>query len=261
MNHERLVVLCGSLILISGCISQPQEEKDLSTPTPSKNTMTRVLFIGNSHTFYNDLPEMFQELARAGGHEVDVDMSAQGGWSLSDHAASALSLNKIEQQDWDCVILQERASLIIDNPEEQSYPAIRLLYDKVSEKGATLILFMTWGPRDGLPDAGYRNYDETQAQICTGYMDIASELDVMVAPVGIAWQNAIKKDPQLNLWNVDGSHPSREGSYLSACVFYATIFQQSPEGLTYGADLPEEIAGFLQTVAAETVLVKSFFFI
>jgi hypothetical protein len=149
----------------------------------------------------------------------------------------------------------------MDSPDEQSYPAIRLLYDKVSEKGAALILFMTWGPRDGLPDAGYKNYDETQAQICTGYMDIANELDVIVAPVGIAWKNAIKKDPQLNLWNLDGIHPSREGSYLSACVFYATIFMQSPEGLTYGADLPKEIAEFLQIAAAETVLVKSFLLI
>lgn len=261
MNHERLIVLFGSLILISGCISQPQEEKALSTATPPKDAMTRVLFIGNSHTFFNDLPGMFAELARAGGYEVEVDMSAQGGWSLSDHAASAISLDKIEQKNWDYVILQERPLLIIENPDEQSYPAIRLLYDKVSEKGATLVLFMTWGPRDGLPDVGYKNYDETQAQICAGYMDIANELDVVVAPVGIAWQNAIKRDPQLNLWNLDGIHPSMEGSYLSACVFYATIFQQSPEGLTYRADLPEEIARFLQVIAAETVLVKSFLLI
>lgn len=253
MNHKRLVVI-GSLILISSCISQPQEQTP-STSTPVTAT-TRVLFIGNSHTFFNDLPEMFAELARAGGYEVDVDMSAQGGWSLADHAASTITLNKIEQ-GWDYVILQERTSLIVDNPNEHSYPAIRLLYDKISEKDAALILFMTWGPRDGLPYAGYKNFDEVQAQICSGYIDIANELDVMVAPVGIAWQNGIEKDPQLNLWNPDGAHPSREGSYLSACVFYAIIFQKSPEGLIYRANLSEEIAQFLQIIAAETVLDKS----
>lgn len=256
MNHERLIVIVGSLILISGCISQPQEQKSSSTFTPVRGT-TRVLFIGNSHTFFNDLPEMFQELARAGGYEVEVDMSAQGGWSLSDHAASTITLNKIEQQEWDYVILQERTSLIVDEPDEHAYPAIRLLYDKISAKDATLILFMTWGPRDGLPSAGYINFDAIQAQICSGYTDIADELGVIVAPVGIAWQNGIEKDSQLNLWNSDGAHPSREGSYLAACVFYAIIFQQNPEGLTYRAGLSEEIAQFLQTIAAETVLVKS----
>ena len=255
MNHERLFVIFSSLILIFGCISQPQEQESSSTSTPATDT-TRVLFIGNSHTFFNDLPEMFAELARAGGYEVEVDMSAQGGWSLSDHAASTITLNKIEQQDWDYVILQERTSLIVDNPDEQSYPAIRLLYDKISEK-ATLILFMTWGPRDGLPYLGYKNFDDTQAQICSGYMDIANELDVMVAPVGIAWQNGIEKESQLNLWNSDGTHPSREGSYLSACIFYAIIFQKSPEGLTYRADLSEEIAQFLQIIATETVLTQT----
>jgi len=217
------------------------------------DSVTRILFIGNSHTFFNDLPEMFAELARAGGYEVEVDMSAQGGWSLSDHAASTITLNKIEQEDWDYVILQEKPSLIVDNPDEDSYPAIRLLYDKTSEKDTTLILFMTWGPRNGLPYAGYKNFDDMQAHICSGYTDIANELDIMVAPVGIAWQNGIEKDPQLNLWNPDGTHPSREGSYLSACVFYAIIFQQNPEGLNYKADLSEEMAQFLQIIAAETV--------
>ena len=254
MHHERLVVVLSSLILISGCISQPQEQESSSTSTPLTATTTRVLFIGNSHTFFNDLPQLFAELARAGGYEVEVDMSAQGGWSLSDHAASTISLSKIEQQDWDYVILQERTSLIADNPDEHAHPAIRLLYDKISEKGATLILFMTWGPRDGLPHAGYKNFDDMQAHICSGYTDIARELGVKVAPVGIAWQNGIEKDPQLNLWHMDGAHPSREGSYLSACVFYAIIFQQSPEGLTYTGGLSEEVAHFLQIVAAETVL-------
>lgn len=66
------------------------------------------------------------------------------------------------------------------------YPAVRLLYDKVSERDVTLILFMTWGHRYGFPDAGFENFDEMQAQLRSGYTDVAAELGVMVAPVGIA---------------------------------------------------------------------------
>ena len=226
------------------------------TPTPTLAAVTRVLFIGNSLTFFNDLPGMFAELARSGGHEVEVDMSAQGGWTLSKHATSTRTLDKIGQQNWDFVILQEQSVIpsIADERNESMYPAVRLLDSKIGESGAETILFITWGYRDGLPDAGYRDFDDMQAHLHRGYMDIANELGAMVAPVGIAWQNGIVQDPQLGLWQRDGLHPSIEGSYLAACVFYAVIYQQSPEGLTYKAELSEEMAQFLQAIAAQTVL-------
>ncbi|MBU7018727.1 MAG: hypothetical protein HXS44_14550 [Theionarchaea archaeon] len=239
------LVLISMLLLICLRYSPP-------TSTPARTI--RVLFVGNSLTFFNDMPELFAELARSGGYDVEVDMSAQGGWTLSDHASSSLTLDKIDE-NWDFVILQEQSVIpcILEERNEYMYPAVRNLYEKVHEKGGTVILFMTWGRRDGLPDAGYENFDDMQQQLYTGYMDIADELGVMVAPVGIAWQNSIKKDPHLNLWGVDGIHPSVEGSYLSACVFYATIFGQSPEGLD-NSGLSEEMAKFLQAIAAETVL-------
>ncbi len=216
----------------------------------------RVLFIGNSLTFVNSLPEMFAQLARSGGHEVEVDMSAQGGWTLSDHATSTMTLDKIKQRSWDFVVLQEQSVIpsVADMRNEHMYPAVRLLDSTMMESGAVPILFMTWGYRDGLPDLGYADFDDMQAELSSGYTDIADELDAMVAPVGIAWQNAVTQDPQLGLWQMDGLHASREGTYLSACVFYALIFLQSPEGLNYEAGLSQETAQFLQAIAAETVL-------
>ena len=256
------------LLLVACGIPQPIPTSILPTPTatatptptpPTVVTPAQVLFIGNSLTLFNDLPGMFAELARSGGHEVEVDMSAQGGWTCSDHATSAMTLDKIEQQNWHFVVLQEQSSIpaIADQGNEYMYPAIRLLESKISERGAITVLFMAWGRRDGLPSAGYKDFAAMQAQVQAGYMEIGNELDAMVAPVGIAWQNGIAQDPQLGLWQTDGLHPSTEGSYLAACVFYAVIYQQSPEGLTYEAELPEEMAQFLQAIAAETVLENS----
>lgn len=252
MNWKKAAPWIGVAVVVLVFVFTIQHFPPASTPY--KGT-TRVLFIGNSLTFYNDFPEMVAELARSGGHEVEVDMSAPGGWTLSDHAASTMTLDKIGQ-GWDFVILQEQSVIpsVAEEREQHMYPAVRFLYDKINESGATLILFMTWGHRDGLPDAGYRTFDDMQAQLRAGYTDIAEELCVVVAPVGTAWQNGIIHNPQLSLWHTDGVHPSREGSYLSACVFYAVIFQQSPEGLMYTGGLSEEMAHFLQTVAAETVL-------
>jgi hypothetical protein len=64
----------------------------------------------------------------------------------------------------------------------------------------------------------------------------------------------VGKHPELDLWQGDGSHPNSYGTYLAACVFYAVIFQESPEGFTYYAELTEEVANTLQTAAANTVL-------
>ena len=198
---------------------------------------------------------MFADLARSGGHEVEVDMSAQGGWTCSDHATSAMTLDKIEQQDWDFVVLQEQSDIpaITEQRNEHMYPAVRLLDRKIGESGANTVLFMTWGRRNGLAGVEHEEYADLQAQLQSGYMEIARELDAMVAPVGIAWQGGIAQDPQLDLWQMDGLHPTREGTYLSACVFYGVIFRSSPEGLAYPSGLSEEMVRFLQATAAETV--------
>jgi hypothetical protein len=93
-----------------------------------------------------------------------------------------------------------------------------------------------------------------QSHIQTGYTGLADALGARVVPVGTAWQNAIHLEPKLNLWQMDGIHPSREGSYLAANVFYGLFFDESPEGLIYTADLPAETGQFLQAVAAKIVL-------
>jgi len=238
----------------------PATREDVYAPTvmatPATTAAVRVLFIGNSLTFFNDLPGMFAELARSGGHELEVEKSAHGGWTCSDHAESAMTLDMIEQQDWDFVVLQEQSTnpAIADQRSERMYPAIRLLDEKVGENGAITVLFMTWASRDGLPSYGHMDYVAMQEEVQAGYMEIANELDAMVAPVGMAWQIAMTQDSQRSLWQTEGLHPTREGTYLAVLVFYTVLFQQSPEGLPYRAGLSEETAQFMQAVAAETVL-------
>jgi hypothetical protein len=85
-------------------------------------------------------------------------------------------------------------------------------------------------------------------------MTIANELKTQVAPVGYAWLTVWLQDPQLDLWQADGSHPTEQGTYLAACVFYAVIFRQSPENNSYQAHLPASIAHYLQSVASNIVL-------
>jgi hypothetical protein len=136
------------------------------------------------------------------------------------------------------------------------YPAARVLVRKIRDIGATPILFVTWAHRDGWPEAGLQNYESMQFQIDNGYLGIAQELNVPESPVGFAWLEARKEKPQLNLWQDDGSHPNKQGTYLAACVFYSVIFRQSPEGSSFTANLTKETAQSLQKIAADTVLTN-----
>jgi hypothetical protein len=253
-NHRQLQRL-GSLFLVAlllvACSAGRQGVQD-GEPLEA----IRVLFVGNSYTLANELPDLFGQLARAGGRDVTVATAAQGGCTLDRHAKSEQTLERLDQQQWHYVVLQEQSVLPsrAEEREKSMYPAVRLLNAEIHSSGADAVLFMTWGRRDGLSSEGYPDFAAMQAGLEAGYMGIADELNLMVAPVGVAWQTAIIRDPQLDLWSGDGSHPSLAGSYLAACVLYAAVYQQSPAGLDYAAGLPEKMARSLQSIAAETVL-------
>jgi hypothetical protein len=263
----KIINLCLLVFLLLSC-GVPEIEVtpipvvETATPVLTHPTATitnqpvRVLFIGNSFTFFNDLPGMFGKLAQSGGHLVDVDMVAHGGWTCADHANSADTQDAIAQGNWNYVILQEQSQLpaFPDQRREKMYPAIRLLDKKIRESGAKSVLFMTWARKGGLPEHGFLDHFALQDEIGSGYLEIANELDVIVAPVGTAWKNALLQDSQLDLWQADGIHPSQEGTYLAALVFYTVLLQQSPEGISFYAELAEEKAQVFQTVVTKTVL-------
>jgi hypothetical protein len=217
----------------------------------------KILFVGNSYTYGNSLPKMFEEMAESGGHAVHAGMSAPAGWRLSQHAESKNLRDTLASAKWDVVVLQEQSVLpSISSCSEEMYPAARKLHRQIAGSGAETMFFMTWGRQDGraVQQVGFTTFADMQIQLNIGYRQIANELGVPLAPVGIAWLMAYTKRPELPLWREDGSHPTEHGSYLAAAVFYATIFQESPEGLSYTAGLPKEDAHFLQHIVAITVL-------
>jgi opacity protein-like surface antigen len=215
-----ILALVLSIVLVA-CSAQAED---------SAQYETRVLFIGNSHTFHNDVPEMFQNMARTGGYSVMADMEAHGGWTLLDHAQSVGTMNKIRGADWDFVVLQEQSDVptFSSNRDQDMFPAIRGLHNEISARGAETILFMTWGHRDGSLAEGVGGYSAESAAIEAAYVKIGDELGIPIAPVGVAWWNAMRGTPSLNLWLDDGNHATKEGSYLAASVLYNVILGQSP---------------------------------
>ena len=138
--------------------------------------------------------------------------------------------------------------------EKCKFNAVFIRAPKIREAGANPVLFITWAHRDGWPENGMPSYESMQTAINNGYQAIGHELNVRMAPVGFAWWTTRRQNPQLNLWQDDGSHPTELGTYLAACVFYAAIYRESPEGLSYISSLSKGDAQALQKIAADTVL-------
>src|SRR5438105_1577394 len=111
------------------------------------------------------------------------------------------------------------------------YPAARRLIGSIRNRGARPLLYLTWGRRDGWPETGMPTYASMQSAIDDGYLAIAADQRVAIAQVGYAWDTLVTREASASLWQQDGSHPSEAGTYLAACIFYATIFRESPTGL------------------------------
>jgi hypothetical protein len=248
---KRLILLCFLLVSLCGCSNLAG-----CTDAHGANSCPRVLFIGNSYTSVNDLPGMFAALAKAGGHPIQTGMVAPGGWTLAEHLASTQTLDTLQASKWDFVVIQEQSEIpsMEQTRSKDMYPAAGALVEKIRQTGAQPIFFLTWAHRDGWPENNLPDYESMQLQINQGYMAIANQLFAPVAPVGYAWLTAWLQNPQLDLWQADGSHPTEQGTYLAACVFYAVIFRQSPKNNSYRAHLTPATAQYLQSVAASTVL-------
>jgi hypothetical protein len=219
-------------------------------------TCTRVLFIGDSYTYVNDLPTTFADLAWAAGRRVDAVTLATGGESLAGHAADAATATTIDSQPWSTVVLQDQSEdpAVASSRQSEMDPAVAQLAQLIRNHGALPLLFLTWGHETGWPEAGLDSYASMQAAVDQGYLGIAGELAIPIAPVGDAWQMVVATQANPQLWQGDGVHPTTEGTYLAACVFYASIFDQTPVGLSYHDGLSAAEAAMLQRVAAATAL-------
>lgn len=185
----------------------------------------RVLFLGNSYTYAHQLPVMLELMSQKayGKRKIEATMKAHGAWMLQTHWNDAETRKLIAEKEWDYVILQEQSQMPIMNPAVTEKIGL-LLGKAIQARKATPLLFMTWS-REQQPD--------TQAKLAATYLSIGDKLKAPVAPVGLAWEKFLQgplKD-KVKLHSRDGSHPSKEGSYLAACVFFAKIYNRSPVGL------------------------------
>lgn len=213
----------------------------------------RVLFVGNSHTFTNDVPGLVTKLAAAGSVERPLlaYSEAPGGTSFRMHWENGRVQKLLQDVKWDLVVLQDQSSMPNYSKAErdlETLPFARNLDKAIRESGARTVLFMTWGYQ---PD-----FAAMQVRSRLAYQDLASALGAELVPVGTAWERAIAKRRDLALWSGDGNHADMRGSYLAACAFFAAFYGKSPVGNSFTAGLNVEEAAFLQEAATGVVKMQ-----
>ncbi len=224
----------------------------------------RVLFIGNSYTAYNNLPNLVKSVALSFGDSMIVDSNTPGGYTFNLHSTNANTLNKISQGNWDFVVLQAQSQEPSFSPSQvqsETYPYAKKLCDSIKAYNACTepVFYMTWGRKNGDADncAAYPvicTYEGMQMRLRQSYLEMGDINNATVAPVGVAWKKVRDLDSTINLYASDASHPALWGSYLAACVFYSTFYNKSCIGAWVPTTLDADTATFIQQIASSMVL-------
>lgn len=223
----------------------------------------KALFLGNSYTYVNNLPDLVYNLALSTGDTLVYDANAIGGYSFYNHFNDATSLSKINAQVWQYVIMQGQSQEPSFSPGQvsaQTLPYTIKLDSAVKHHSscANTVFYETWGRKNG--DASncgayppVCTYTGMQNRLKQSYKLFADSTHSIMSPVGEAFRRSVATDPTLDLYVADESHPSMAGSYLAAAVFYEVLFQKSALTTTYNPGINANTAAFLQQVAHATV--------
>ena len=238
----------------------PETTAEPVSETLDKSKKYNFLFIGNSYTHYNDMPEqIFSKILAAAGYDATVTRITKGGWYLIDSADSTDEVGikvdaALRARKYDYVVLQEQSTCPIMYPDK-FYTGVRNLVEKVKANGATPVLYETWGRKTGhsvLKNNGWTN--ETMTWMLAGaYEAIGAELGVDVAYAGLAFYDVYTNNTNINLYDSDLTHPNATGSYLAALTIFAKITGVDPTTVDYNANLTDAAAAVLKEAARKAV--------
>ena len=225
--------------------AQGQQSQFISGMNPPAS----ILFVGNSFTFYNNaiythLRKLLVAEEPSNRQRIFLKSMTISGALLSDHRGGLNQL--LPSRNWDVVVLQGQSRELLDDDTAAGFKSTSRAFSKaIRSSGATPVLFMTWA---------YADKPKMTVQLASEFSHLGRKLDVAIIPVGLAFEQALEDIPGVILHSPDLRHPSLEGTYLAAAVFYAALYGKSPVELGYNAGLDQHIARQLRQSAWQTVI-------
>jgi len=209
----------------------------------------RLLFIGNSHTFYNSLPEMLRLLAEANGADIAYETCFGGGYTYADHWGTRRTRRLLEQGGWDEVILQPSGTESVTFEARETVAHGGKLAVAAGESGVIWFQTHAYDARSAGVQSRMRGLGGQALQRLPKMAECSRQLFEMlqreyggrIARVGAAWE-AVKAIPDApNLYAADGYHPAPWGTLLGALVFYRLLFEASPKRVPDSLVVPAEL--------------------
>ena len=240
--------------------SETEPPVDPESTELDKNKTYMILFIGNSYTYFANMPSRyFGEIMKSAGYKVRVISQTKGGWTLlksanpDDELGSRIA-STMRSKQLDFVVMQEQSMTPALNIGA-FYSGVRKLDEKIRENGATPILYATWGRKQGSGDlTDYGLTSETMTwKLAAAYGTIGKTLDIPVAHVGLAFWDITQNQRNINLYDPDLSHPSEAGSYLAALTIFARITGIDPTTIDYDGGVGSEVDALLKEAARKAV--------
>jgi hypothetical protein len=207
----------------------------------------RILYIGNSLTYANDLPDIVAAIAKAAGELPPTYTTvALGGYSLGDHITDGTAIRALQGAQWDYVVLQQGPSSL-DESRVQLISDVEKLAPMIRAAGAIPALYSVW------PES---TRFEVFDRVDTSYAQAAAAVNGLLLPAGEAWQAAWRQDPMLPLYGDDKFHPSLMGSYLAALSIYGRIYNKTPTGLPSKMDVNSPDVGTIDLFPPTATLLQ-----
>ena len=296
-NWKLLFASLCTLGLLAGCTarnsSQPSSNTEPTSDTSGSGGDTssesenphdrdpddpyRILFLGNSLVFFNDMPKTFEAMTRAQGIPVYVEALTQGSCTMSLFASTTVDIGyqanyKLTTEEWDYVIIEpsRRATPFEDTVFNAELDAAEVLDELIQGAGGETVIYSVWGLNKGTTGVYQQNgidapkigeHEITRSAHCN-YMNYFGEAvsrrlgGRKIIRAGYAYENCIAQHPlrELNIYHTDEQHPSPAGSYLIACTIYDTIFGEAIGGTRYTGSIDSTVAVQLQDIADATMM-------
>lgn len=237
-------------------------ETSSETPPTIEIAPTKILFIGNSSTYYNNMPKMVKGLAVADGKNVEVTSITASGYKLSQFTNSGNMyyeqiINALKTSTWDFVVLQDHREAIMQNIINTE-KAVAMIKELATASGAQIVLYETQGDCNGrdftINDTSIFFDNLTlQYYMTKNYFSVGNKYDSLVATAGVNYTRCMNLYPEINLYDSDMIHPSPYGSYLAACSLYETMFETSVFGNQFLPNSKYDSDGLLKNLETESL--------
>jgi hypothetical protein len=259
MNTVFKRCLLSLACIVLGIFGQAALAQPIKVKPAEKSNPERVLFVGNSYYYYNNsLHNHVSNLVKAAdpalGAKLQFKSATIGGSALYQHNIAHLTepgrIGVSQPFQW--VVMQGGSGEPLSVARREVFRKTAASHaELVKARGGQVALYMTHVYVKPHKQQKATNIQATESL----YVEVGNEIGALVIPVGLAFEEAYRRDPDLKLHHPDGTHPSLLGTYLAACTTYAVLYAQTPVGNVYRAEgaIDEALATRLQQVAQDVV--------